>query len=766
MTTSDFCRALLEAANVTAVEVAIASFEAEHAGRFEWVPVGGRPNNRGVIEVSGDPGRSLVERITNGVDGILDREHEAHRGYPDCRTPKEAATAWLNVPDTGLSGLTQGQRRSIAQRMTIRLEEGDGRNGRIVDVIDEGIGMTPDEMPRTILSLNESNKIEKYYLVGTYGQGGSSTFASSRYTMIASRSGESTSVGFTVVKYLDLPPERFKTGHYVYLTLDHNVLQSDELADDFRVGTRCRHFGYDLSQYPSPLGPNSVYGLLQYVLFDPVLPVWLDSHQVHGYRRVIKGSRNALNGAVDEGDEDARGPSLSHNVNMFFVQLGEFGRLGIEYWVLTAPEKTKKVPIAAFVNPKRPIILTLNGQNQAEMSQTIVRRHAELPYLVQRVICHLDCNTLTRSALRSLFVSTREDARRSAVFKLIEQEIIRVLQSDDELKRLNTEAKESLRREQDETAVEQMRREVARLLHLQGFPVSDATGSQPNSSGEERPSSSRSGGTRRRPDPIEPNDPPTFIRFVWEEDEPIRFFPEQRRYLRIETDAPSQYHNPSDPSRSSINVIVTGEHVSCSGSTPLQGGRMRLVIDCSREANIGGTGSLRVEMIRRGLPTLSDQRSIEVVEPPHAATGPQPLSMPPFRVEEVQGPDDDMWTMLGWPDNANLVASSAEIDEGTLLVYYSAVFPRFAAQVRQFERRDPSIATSFVERYKIWLAVHSLILYQDQQMRAADEQQAQGSESEPEEERERQERCRTAMLAVLFASREALEGPKPVGNDD
>ena len=32
-------------------------------------------------------------------------------------------------------------------------------------------------MKDTILSLNESNKIQKHYLAGTYGQGGSSTFA-------------------------------------------------------------------------------------------------------------------------------------------------------------------------------------------------------------------------------------------------------------------------------------------------------------------------------------------------------------------------------------------------------------------------------------------------------------------------------------------------------------------------------------------------------------------------------------------------------------
>jgi hypothetical protein len=37
----------------------------------------------------------------------------------------------------------------------------------------------------TILSLSEGNKWQKHYLAGIYGQGGSSTFAVCKYTLIA-----------------------------------------------------------------------------------------------------------------------------------------------------------------------------------------------------------------------------------------------------------------------------------------------------------------------------------------------------------------------------------------------------------------------------------------------------------------------------------------------------------------------------------------------------------------------------------------------------
>jgi len=301
-------RALLAASTKADVGIALDAFEVANGERAAWVPIGGRENNRGPIEVSADPGRSLVERVTNAIDAILEAECERRSGIPDCRTPRQAATAWLGIPEHGLYEMTPAERQRLAHRVTVRLSHGDGREARVVDITDLGIGLTPEEMPQTILSLNESNKIRKYYLAGTYGQGGSSTFAISAYTLIASRKAGERRVGFTIVRFLDLPPEEYKTGHYVYLVLD-KLIPSVEMAEsEFPIGTLVRHFGYDLSSYPSPVGPNSVYGLLNQVLFDPVISIWLDS-QVHGYRRVIKGSRNALNGAVDDGDESRPRPS-------------------------------------------------------------------------------------------------------------------------------------------------------------------------------------------------------------------------------------------------------------------------------------------------------------------------------------------------------------------------------------------------------------------------------------------------------------------------
>jgi hypothetical protein len=756
MTTQELYDAIMAAEGPEGVQDAVDDF-ASSRDDTAWHPVGGRPNNRGIIEVSSNTGRALAERVTNAIDAVLQAAHDEHDGFPACSSPRDAAAAWLNVPDDGLSGMTVSARRNLAKRVTVTMMPGDGVDARTITIADEGVGLTAEEMPTTILSLNESNKITKGYLAGTYGQGGSSTFASTACTLIASRVNMSDAVAFTIVKFREPPPDLPKYGSYEYLTHHGTVMQAE--GDKPSRGTICRHFGYDLTKFPSPVGPNSVYGLMQQVLFDPVLPIWFDN-QVHDYRRVIKGSRNALNGATDEGDESNRGPKLSHSVKMFHTKLGELGRVGFEYWVLGAPEKANKRPTAGYIDPQKPVILTLNGQNQEEFTATIIRKDAELPYLTRRLICHIDCNDLTPRALRGLLTSTREGARGGFVQDMIRKELVQVLRSDPDLKRLNDEAKQNLHREEDETAVQAMRKEVARLLRLQGIDVAPDVGATRGGTGPGTPPKPKPT-TPKPAKPIELREPPTFIRIVHPDDEPIRLHPDDRRYVRVETDASSGYHTPKNPAASRINIVVDGKQLSLAGSTPLQDGRMRVILDCGREATAGDSGSLRVELARPGMATLSDSCELAIVPPPPAKPSKQQIVLPPFRVVAVDGPESDEWHQLDWDNDVTRTASSAVREDDLLVVYYSTVFPRYRATFGKLETKDPSLAKSFKTRYETWLAVHSLILEQDQQ---TDDDKDSEQDEAAAQEAERRERCRIAILSTFFASREVQTG-LPVDED-
>lgn len=746
---------LQTATSVLEIERALDTFENTYGQLIQWVPVGDRENNVGTIEGSADPGRSIVERITNGIDAIIEKEHEKHNGIPDCRTPREAAFSWLEVPLQGLSELTPTQRRGLSQQITVKIQAGDGKDARVIEIRDLGIGITPENMRSTILSLNESNKIHKHYVAGMYGQGGSSTFARSKYTLIASRYGMDPRVGFTIVRFEDLDPDTYKSGHYVYLTFKGSVLQTEQNIENFSTGTQVKHFGYDLSNYPSPLGPNSVYGLLNSILFDPILPIWLDN-QVHNYRRVIKGSRNALNGAVDDGDENRRGPDLAHSMKMFYVNLGDWGTIGIEYWVLVKPEKENRNPIKSYVNSNKPIILTLNGQSHAEFSKILISKNAELPYLTQRFIGHIDCNKLTPQAKRALFVSNREDARSGVLSELIQQEFIKAIKSDDVLYLLNNEARTENIHERDETAVQQMRKEVASILKIQGFDPIIASGGSIVGGKEKNDSPIPRHHTIRTSKIIELKEPPTFIRILWKETEEIPFYPGQRRYIRIETDANSNYHDPLDNEKSKINIIPAPGLVKSCGTTPLQGGRMRISFECAGNSVIGSHAKIRVELHRSGLPVLSDERSIIVIEQPKATSPSNQVSLPPFDLIPID-PENEMWDTLLWPTEISEIASEAKKDNGILRIYYSTVYPKYAEKLKMFERRDEALAASFTKRYEVWLAAHSLLLEKDKLVSDFNGKTVEVpimEESDQSELFEMKERCRIATISTIFAERE------------
>ena len=753
MLVRDLFNTLLKTEKVEDVRAAHAAFLAE-AGASE-VPFGGRANNRGAIEVAADPARSLIERVTNGHDALLELEHGHHNGVPECRTPREAAEAWLGVPaKTGLAGLTPKERQGLAERTVVRLEPGEGWQSRILTVVDRGTGIEPKRMKDTILSLNESNKIQKHYLAGTYGQGGSSTLAFSKYVFIASRLEGTDVIAFTVVRYQDLPAEDYKTGRYVYLIQEGDVLTTQAQDGDFENGTVIRHFGYDLTSYTSSLGTRSLYGALQRIMFDPVAPLRFENI-VAGWNRTIKGARNALNGALDAGDEGGKGPDLDYHLPMFNLSLGDHGDIGIEYWVLARPDvaKGKKAskPSRNFVDDAKPIVLSHNGQNQGEFSGRLISKEADLPFLQTqgRLIVHVSCDRLSPTAKRQLFSSTREQAREGYVQTTIQQEVISLLKSDDELKRLNEEAREKSLKEKDDDAQKQMQRQVAKLLRLVGPALVEVKGDKKSEDGVDKPTPK----PRQKPEPIETVDPPTFIRIVADQDEAITFFAGQRRYIRIETDANSSYHDPDDPAKSRINIAVADD-LEVFGTSPLQGGRMRIGVLARSDIALGSKGSVRIELYRPGHSALSDERDTLIVDPPTPKEGDGQSGFPQFDVIPVDGTDDENWELVTAGDEDGSVkrhASAAQMNEGTLYIYYSTKFSRFAGECQRIANQSPALLASFIRRYELWLAVHALLAHEG-------EQDVVDMDEEAVAEFSRQERCRLASIAAMVASQEVRSG--------
>src|SRR4051794_23947107 len=245
----------------------------DQVGGLRWEPVGGTPNNVHPVEVASDPALALVERPINGIDALLDLGARERNSVAD--TPHEAARAWFGVPEGGIGSLSQDGRRALADRLRITMIESDVLQRPTIEIRDGGTGQHPDDFADTLLSLLASNKKTKAHQMGVYNAGGAASCRFARYTLIASRlapsllDGRADEVGFTIIRYNALDPDRYKSGTYEYLAArDGSILRLAipdlagaaamvEHAEDLRSeeyalmahGTLVRLIEYQLARY-------------------------------------------------------------------------------------------------------------------------------------------------------------------------------------------------------------------------------------------------------------------------------------------------------------------------------------------------------------------------------------------------------------------------------------------------------------------------------------------------------------------------------------
>ena len=216
-----------------------------------WLPIGGIPNNVHTVEVSSDPALALMERPINGIDALLDlRARELKETAP---TPHIAAERWYGVPSGGLTDLPEGDRRKLAEMLQVTMLESGATAEPTIVIQDQGTGQHPDDFPSTLLSLLASNKKEQSHVMGVYNAGGAASYRFARYVIIASRlaptllEGRADEIGFSIVRYNPLDPERFKSGTYEFLAAGDGSIIRLDLAElpDLAFGTYVKLVQYE-----------------------------------------------------------------------------------------------------------------------------------------------------------------------------------------------------------------------------------------------------------------------------------------------------------------------------------------------------------------------------------------------------------------------------------------------------------------------------------------------------------------------------------------
>ena len=598
--------------------------------KYRFEPVGGRRSNSNDIELANEPVAPLVERITNGIDAILERtEAEKRNSGPLPDSPRKAVEQWLGVKRGHLDALDQERIRQLADNVEISFWDSGRDKHPTVVIHDKGIGQHPFDLPSTILSLGESNKIGKHYLCGAYGHGGSSTFAWCDYTIIISRrrpnhsDGKPDLIGWTIVRK-NPDYEDAKTTIYEYLVTEDKKVPTVQPAilekSGFEFGTYIAHIGYELDRYSGPASIVS-YRLFQNRLFDPVLPYWLvDNRQEPRFRRALSGNLRRLHNKLEEEEEE--GASFKSQVeyqNEYEENLGDDGKMLVRYWVLKVKPRgeggDEKFYLDSYLDaPKSPrnVAITLNGQRQEFLDKTFIKDSTRLSFLRDYLLVQVECENLSLRRKKDIFTATRQRIREGAGrLDLIKRVVTDALKNDEKLRKLEEERAEATLSKMDEKSEKEVRGLLDRLITS---PQTSIRG------GVEAPSTEGAGEVTK----FQPKDPPTYLEIVNGEDA-IEFLPGEAQKITLEMDGPDDIFERRT-NRASLTIELSSIPSVKITRGPARSGRINIQITIPKNTPLDTTGVVRCSLDMDNLPSplKAEEKSFTVVPPlpPFAATEP------------------------------------------------------------------------------------------------------------------------------------------------
>jgi len=742
---------------------------------LKWRFYGDSSSNMSTINMSTEPGRSLIERVTNAIDAILEREMH-QRGGEEPDSPAEAAKKWFGrPPSTTDSGIFSWNYNADYDRnIHVSLLDGDDEAKPTIDIKDSGIGIKPEDFPETILSLQAGNKIKKNYLAGAFGQGGSTTFSFCDYTLIVSRHiDDPERVGFTVVRLMELS-EEWDENAWVYLSTEDGV-PSCEVDGDLELytenendkkeslknlshGTLVRHFGYRLEDYNSTLSPAStnLYHFLHRMMFDPLLPFRVVDLREGRYKdELVTGTRNRLmklrDQEVDEGDSGTEVVHYQPKEMISPLSRSE-PSVGVEYWVIfhwrEKKDRMRSWSNNTFVEKRHPILGTLNGQNQGEMTSRPIRE-LDLSMVAKHIVVHIDATDANKEVRRSLFASTREgfkdDIALDAIIDLLQQR----MEEDERLNDIERILIDDLLTEETEETDEEVKNEISQLLQESGFEVGEQGivnefGDEGNDNGN---GGGGGGGGGSTPDPIQTQPFPQVTRFeiVYPDDNlDVPEGGDLTRRVRIETDANYRYDREGR-----ISLRTEPSIVEIASETELEEGHKYWRLRSTEDANIGDEGEIIVTLTRPNGAQIEERVDVEIVERPSTGEDTTKGRVPAFDIIKVDPEENPDQFHKIWPDvnedEIPQIAYKPQSTEDGVIVFYSTSFGPFKEVIEDIKQKT-SLAELFRKNYEVWIGYHAILQHQEsEEIRSDEDLDISEEQIENVQERER------ALVAVMQA---------------
>jgi hypothetical protein len=712
--------------------------------QLKWTAFGGTASNISTVGIATKPGKSLTERLTNAMDALLEDRAEAANIGSLPTSPREAAQTWFKRPMTGPeTGLFQATNLGIDRKIALVLLNSGEEERPTIDVLDQGVGLRPEQLRTTILSLQGQNKIKKRHQIGAFGQGGASTLGFADYVFIASRyRGDTSRIGFTVIRVLRLDTT-YKEDCYAYLvTSDSSSLEAKAGADEeqltiyspfvvnaptFGKGTLVRHFGYRLSGVSKALSPSpgNLYHYLHYSLLDPLLPfrIW-DMRNPASYKEeYVGGSRNRLmrlvNSKNSEGEAGGRVQVRHHRPMEFIVPSGgDIPCIGVEYWVVFAYRKRDKDgsdeilrgnSAELFVHAHLPIIGTLNGQTQGELSGSIFRELG-LVLLSRHIVVHIDASEADSGIRRQLFSTSREGFKEGPVLDSIVANLRRMLEEDVALAQAEQELTERLAKRETASTKEEVRQQVTKLLKEVGLDVSESAKADIVGDGDRKAVVKERRHVYVKHDPLEtlPFPQVTFLRFS-SPDQHLEVSLQDSQLVLLETDADAEFDR-----RGLLAIRSSEDILEIESKARLAGGRVRWRLRPSSKAIVGQTGEVTASITKPNGEQVTAAISFEVLAPKERPVKTGKTSVPPFEIKAISPLDEEDWERL-WPEDMGNSeqqfqhAYKAIEAGGKTWVYYSTVFPAYSQAMEKLKANKSELVHAYGTSYEVWIAYHAIL---------------------------------------------------------
>jgi hypothetical protein len=722
---------------------------------FRFVAVGGRENNYGSINIGSDPGYALIERVTNAVDAVIEREALRHQRKPKKRSspssPREAVEEWFAVPGGRVCNVPIKQRQALADDVVIKLLDSSTRSSPTIEIRDRGVGLTPAQVPMTILSLGEGNKIDKPYLAGAYGQGGSTALAfSPNGCLFVSRrqkdllDGASDQVAVTFARFNVLDPLRNKNGRYEYLVDEQGAVPGIDPGDlDFAHGTAVVHYEMQVARYAQRMTQvtGSLWWLLQNALFDPVLPFWVEEWRASMLDDPNKADRRTIVGNYTRLSDDKK-DKVEHQDSIDVVVPHSEGDcvIKVNYWVLRQdPDKpTSSQPLEAYVEAFRPIAYTFFGQTHGTDDRRFTSDRLALPYLAKSLIVQVELDNLPPTARRELLSSTRDRLKQLPLYDHMKESLASSLSGDETLDRLNDERKERILSKQSDSERSKLKERFARLMEKFKAGI-DATARGKGGSDAGRPPASSP--TSREPlAPLQTKEKPTFIKIA-NALKPIPMRKDRHTLIRLESDAPDGYlrrHVHAKLTVASDPDIVIRESIS-----DFQGGRSRITVKLADRAKADDAGTLTVYLFTPDEKQITAKTTFRVdVAKEDPSTGSSTKA-------KVQVPDPipiyrESWKELGWDET-----SVAEVEEGKSIEIFVNMDNRHIARLLKTGKYQETGIARMRNNYLLYAAFYAWM----QHVASANDDVPEGEDFDEYQQKEMDRVAQTVVHAISAASR-------------